>query len=54
MANGGKGGFAYEQDNGQLYYSSNGSFVNGGTLIGIVTTDGVHPWTFNASSFIQV
>jgi hypothetical protein len=54
LATGGKGGFAYEQDNGQLYYSSNGSFTNGGTLVGMITTDGVHPWAFNASSFMQV
>lgn len=54
LANGGKGGFAYEQDTGQLYYSGNGSFANGGTLVGLITTDGVHPWVFNASSFIQV
>ena len=54
LANHGKGGFAFEQDNGQLYYSSNGSFAGGGTLIGIITTDGTHPWAFNVSSFIQV
>jgi Ca2+-binding RTX toxin-like protein len=54
LANHGKGGFAFEQDNGQLYYSSNGSFAGGGTLIGVITTDGTHPWAFNASSFIQV
>jgi Ca2+-binding RTX toxin-like protein len=54
LANHGKGAFAFEQDNGQLYYSSNGSFAGGGTLIGIITTDGTHPWVFNASSFIQV
>jgi Ca2+-binding RTX toxin-like protein len=54
LVNHGKGGFAFEQDNGQLYYSSNGSFAGGGTLIGIITTDGTHPWVFNARSFIQV
>jgi Ca2+-binding RTX toxin-like protein len=54
LANGGKGGFVYEQDNGQLYYSSNGSFASGGTLIGVITTDGTHPWMFNANSFMQV
>jgi hypothetical protein len=54
LNNGGKGGFAYEQDNGQLYYSSNGSFANGGTLIGVITADGAHPWAFNANSFVQV
>jgi Calpain family cysteine protease len=54
LANGGKGGFVYEQDNGHLYYSSNGSFATGGTMIGVITTDGVHPWAFNANSFVQV
>jgi hypothetical protein len=54
LANGGKGGFVYEQDNGQLYYSGNGSFASGGTLIGVITVDGTHPWIFNANSFMQV
>ncbi len=54
LNNHGKGGFAFEQDNGQLYYSSNGSFAGGGTLIAVITTDGTHPWLFNVSSFIQV
>jgi Ca2+-binding RTX toxin-like protein len=54
LANGGKGGFVYEQDSGSLYYSANGSFTGGGTLIGVVTTNGSTPWTFNANSFVQV
>ena len=31
LANGGKGGFVYEQDTGELFYSGNGSFAGGGT-----------------------
>ena len=44
----------YEQDTGGLYYSGNGSFAAGGTLIGDVTTNGTTAWTFNANSFTQV
>ena len=54
LSNGGKGGFAYEQDTGELFYSGNGSFAGGGTMIGLVTTNGSTPWTFNANSFVQV
>ncbi len=54
LNNGGKGGFAYEHDTGQLFYTSNGSFAHGGTLVGIITTNGTTPWTFNANSFVQV
>ena len=54
LANGGKGAFVYQQDTGELFYSSNGSFTGGGTLLGMITTDGSTPWTFNASSFMQV
>jgi len=54
LNNGGNGGFVYEQDTGGLYYSANGSFAGGGTLIGVITTNGSTAWTFNASSFTQV
>jgi Ca2+-binding RTX toxin-like protein len=54
LSNGGKGAFVYEHDTGELFYSSNGSFKAGGTMIGIVTTDGSKPWTFDARSFVQV
>ncbi len=53
-SNGGKGAFVYEQDTGELFYSSNGRFIGGGTLIGSVTTDGAKPWAFDASCFVQV
>jgi hypothetical protein len=51
---GGKGGFAYQQDTGELYYSANGAFAGGGTLIGVVNSSGAIPWTFNSASFMQV
>jgi len=54
LPNGGKGGIVYQQDTGELFYSANGSFIAGGTLIGIITTDSSKPWAFNASSFVQV
>ena len=54
LSNGGKGGFVYQQNTGELFYSANGSFIGGGTQIGIITTDGAKPWTFNASSIVQV
>jgi hypothetical protein len=54
LANGGKGAFVYEHDTGELFYSGNGSFAGGGTLIGVVTTDGSTPWTFDAHGFTQV
>ena len=54
LSNNGKGGFAYEVDNGHLYYSNTGSFAGGGTLIGIITTDGTAAWTFDSTKFTQV
>jgi Ca2+-binding RTX toxin-like protein len=55
LNNGGKGAFLYEQDTGELFYSANGSFVGGsGTQIGIITSNGSTPWTFDANSFVQV
>jgi Ca2+-binding RTX toxin-like protein len=54
LANGGKGAFVYQQDTGNLFYSSNGSFSGGGTLLGSITTNGATPWVFNSNSFTQV
>jgi len=53
-ATGGKGGFVYQQNTGELYYSSNGSFAGGGTLIGVIDSSSNVPWTYNANSFTQV
>src|SRR5450759_4802377 len=54
LANGGNGGFAYEQDTGGVYYNGAGNFSGGGTLVGIVTTNGHTPWIYDATRFIQV
>ena len=54
LSNGGNGGFVYEQDTGGLYYNSTGNFSGGGTLVGIVTTNGTTPWTYDTTKFIQV
>lgn len=54
LSNGGKGGFVYQQNTGELFCSTNGSFAGGGTQIGVITTDGAKPRTFNASSLVQV
>jgi hypothetical protein len=54
LSNGGHGGFAYQQDTGELYYSNNGDFSGGGTLVGLVYTSGTTPWLFDASKFMEV
>ena len=54
LSTGGKGGFVYEQDTGGLYYNSAGNFSGGGTLLGIVTTDGTTPWLYDPNKFIEV
>jgi len=54
LSNSGHGGFVYEQDTGELYYNATGNFSGGGTIVGIVTTNGTTPWTYNVSSFTQV
>jgi hypothetical protein len=54
LSTGGKGGFVYQQDTGQLYFSSNGDFTSGGTLIGVITSDGSTPWTYDHTKFIDV
>ena len=51
---GGKGGFVYQQDTGELYYSGNGAFAGGGTLVGVIDGSSSVPWVYNASSFVQV
>ena len=51
---GGKGGFIYQQDTGALYYSTNGNFAGGGTMVGAIDGSGGTPWVYNASSFVQV
>jgi Ca2+-binding RTX toxin-like protein len=53
-ATGGKGGFVYQQNTGELYYSGNGSFTGGGTLIGVIDSTTNVPWTYSASNFTQV
>ncbi|HET7880461.1 MAG TPA: hypothetical protein VFL55_06210, partial [Acetobacteraceae bacterium] len=53
-ATGGKGGFVYQQNTGELYYSSNGNFAGGGTLVGVIDSSNGVPWTYNANSFTQV
>jgi hypothetical protein len=50
----GKGGFVYQQDTGELYYSGTGDFAAGGTLVGVITTDGSTPWTYNFAAFQEV
>jgi hypothetical protein len=54
LSTGGKGGFAYQSDTGELYFSANGSFTGGGTLIGVITTNGSTPWTYDFTKFIDV
>ena len=54
LSNGGNGGFVYQQDTGELYYSANGSFAGGGTLVGVIDSSGTTPWTFDATKFTQV
>ena len=54
LSNGSKGGFAYEQDTGGLYYSGTGHFSGGGTLVGIVTSNGTTPWAYDATRFVEV
>ena len=54
LASGGKGGFVYQQDTGELYYSANGDFTGSAELVGVITTDGSTPWTYNFSAFAEV
>ena len=50
----GKGGFAYQDDTGALYYSATGSFAGGGTLIGTIDSAASTPWTYDDSKFMEV
>ena len=54
VMNGGNGAFVYQQNTGELYYSGNGNFTGGGTLVGVVDSSSNTPWIYNASSFTQV
>ena len=54
LSTGGYGGFVYQTDTGELYYNATGAFSGGGTLVGIITTNGTSPWTYDASKFTQV
>jgi Ca2+-binding RTX toxin-like protein len=54
LSNGGKGGFVYQQDTGELYYSSNGNFTGGGTLVGVIDSASNTAWAYDASKFTQV
>jgi Ca2+-binding RTX toxin-like protein len=54
LSTGNKGGFVYQQDTGELYYSGTGDFHSGGTLVGVVTTNGTTPWTYAFSAFREV
>ena len=54
LSNAPSGGFVYQQDTGELYYSANGSFTGGGTLVGVIDSSGTTPWTFDATKFTQV
>jgi Ca2+-binding RTX toxin-like protein len=54
LSNGGNGGFVYQQNTGELYYSGDGTFAGGGTLVGVVYSSGTTPWTFDATKFTQV
>jgi hypothetical protein len=54
LSTGGKGGFVYQQDTGELFFSANGNFTGGGTLIGVITTNGSTAWTYDFTKFIDV
>jgi len=50
LSTGGYGGFVYQTDTGELYYNATGAFSGGGTLVGVITTNGTTPWTYDAPS----
>ena len=54
LANGGAGGFVYTADTGNLYYSADGDFTAGGTLIATITAGGTSPWTYDIAGFLLV
>jgi hypothetical protein len=53
-ATGGKGGFAYQQNTGGLFYSGNGRFAGGGTMVGVIDGSSGAPWIYNTHNFVQV
>ena len=53
-ATAGKGGFVYQQDTGELYYSSNGNFAGGGAMVGVIDSSNAVPWVYDATKFVQV
>ncbi len=54
LSNGGDGGFVYQQDEGNLYYSADGDFSGGGTLVAVIHSNGVTPWTYDIAGFMLV
>ena len=54
LNNGGNGGFAYEADTGNLFYSATGDFSGGGTLIATITASGATPWVYDIAGFMVV
>jgi hypothetical protein len=54
LSTGGSGGFVYETDTGELFYNATGVFSGGGTLVGVITTNGTTPWTYDVTKFTQV
>ncbi len=50
----GQAGFFYDTDDGKLYYSANGDFSGGGTLVGTITTNGSTAWTFDITKLSLV
>ncbi len=55
-ATGGKGGFIYQQNTGELYYKADGNFTagGGGTMVGIIDSASNTPWVYDATKFIEV
>ena len=54
LANGGDGAFVYQQDEGNLYYSADGDFSGGGTLVAVINAAGGTPWTYDIAGFMLV
>lgn len=46
--------FVYQQDEGNLYYSADGDFSGGGTLVAVIHSGGVTPWTYDIAGFMLV
>ena len=54
LSNGGKGGFVYQQDTGELYYSRQRELCRRRHLGRGDRQPSTRPWTFDATSFTQV